>query len=82
MPRGADSTVVADVLYAVGAERLGISVDLDLPRRQLANEVITDAIAMREDPLEVIDDLSELAEALDWSMTVETDGPRTNVRIF
>jgi len=81
MTRGTDSSVVADVLYAVGDERLVISVDDRLARRDLVTELITDCIAMREDPLEVVDDLRDVAQELGWSMAVATRGARTDLTI-
>jgi hypothetical protein len=81
MTRGTDASVVFDVLYAVGDERLVISVDEDLPRRELANEVITNVIALREDLLEVVDDLRDMADELGWSMAVATRGARTTITI-
>ena len=81
MTRGTDASVVFDVLYALGDERLVISVDEDLPRRELATEVITNVIALREDLLEVVDDLRDMADELGWSMVVATRGARTTLTI-
>ena len=81
LSRGTDTSVVADVLYAIGDERLVISVDDALPRRELATLVITNAAAMRGDPLEVIDDLRDMAHELGWSMAVVTRGAKTTLTI-
>jgi hypothetical protein len=81
MTHGTDDSVIADVLYAVGDERLVIWLDEDLARRELATELITNVIAMREDPLEVIDDLQDMADELGWSMAVRSRGARTDLAI-
>ena len=81
MTRGMDSSVVADILYAVGDERLVITVDETLPRRELATEVITNVIAMRDDPLEVLDDPRDMAEELGWTLAIDASGARTDLRI-
>lgn len=78
---GTDDTVIADVLYAVGDERLVISVHGGLPRRELVTELITDVIAMHDDPIDVIDDLREMADQLGWTMDVVARGARTDLAI-
>jgi hypothetical protein len=81
MTHGTDDSVIADVRYAVGDERLVIWLDEALARRELATELITNVIAMREDPLEVIDDLQDMADELGWSMAVRSRGARTDLAI-
>ena len=78
---GTDDSVVADVLYAVGDERLVISLRGDMPRRELATELVTDVIAMHDDPLDVLDDVRQLADQLGWTMDVVTRDARTDLTI-
>jgi hypothetical protein len=78
---GTDDSVIADVLYAVGDERLVISVAEAFPRRELATELITDVIAMHDGPLDVLEDLQQMADQLGWTLAVATRGARTDLTI-
>ena len=74
--------VIADVRFMEEDMRLVIVLAGSLRRRDVAAAVLTDLVATSSGPVELLDEIRDVAESMAWSVRLEEDGGETVVTVF
>ena len=77
-----DPDVIADVRFMEDDMRLVIVLAGSLRRREVAAAVLTDLVATSSGPVELLDEIRDVAESMAWSVRLEEDGGETVVTVF